>query len=45
MDGANTINSVSLRPANKDDLPTIETWLNKDYIKKWYEEPEESKEV
>ena len=35
------IDSVSLRAANKDDLPIIEIWLNKDYIKKWYGWPEE----
>lgn len=34
-------NMLSLRPVNKQDLPTIEVWLNKDYIKKWYGEPEE----
>ncbi len=34
-------NMVSLRQLNKDDFITIETWLNKGYIKKWYGDPEE----
>ena len=34
-------NMISLRPTNKDDFPIIEVWLNKEYIKKWYGEPEE----
>ena len=34
-------NMISLRPANKDDFNVIEVWLNKEYIKKWYGEPEE----
>lgn len=34
-------NMLSLRPVNKQDFPTIEAWLNKDYIKKWYGEPDE----
>jgi RimJ/RimL family protein N-acetyltransferase len=33
--------NVFLRPANKEDFAQIEIWLNKDYIKKWYGEPEE----
>lgn len=32
---------VSLRHVTPQDFPTIERWLNKDYIKKWYGEPEE----
>ncbi|MBF4695256.1 GNAT family N-acetyltransferase [Fusibacter ferrireducens] len=32
---------LSLRPVNKQDFSTIEVWLNKDYIKKWYGEPSE----
>lgn len=35
-------NMISLRSAkNSDLLTTIEAWFNKDYIKKWYREPEE----
>lgn len=34
-------NMISLRSAQKSDLSTIEAWLNKDYIKKWYGEAEE----
>ena len=34
-------NMISLRPAAKCDLPLIRIWLNKDYIKKWYGEPDE----
>lgn len=34
-------NMLSLRPIKKEDFSVIEEWLNKDYIKKWYGEPEE----
>lgn len=34
-------NMISLRSVNQDDLAIIEVWLNKDYIKKWYGNPEE----
>lgn len=34
-------NMISLRPSNKYDFPILEAWLNKEYIKKWYGEPEE----
>lgn len=30
-----------LRRANASDLPMLEVWLNKDYIKQWYGAPEE----
>lgn len=33
--------NVFLRPAKAADYPLIETWLHKEYIKKWYGEPEE----
>lgn len=45
--GINTLNNnieknmLSLRMASKDDLSIIKVWLNKEYIKKWYGEPEE----
>lgn len=32
---------ISLRPASESDFSIIETWLHKEYIKKWYGEPEE----
>lgn len=32
---------ISLRQANREDISILEVWLNKDYIKKWYGEPEE----
>ncbi len=32
---------IYLRPSNKEDFFCIETWLNKEYIKRWYGEPEE----
>lgn len=34
-------NMISLRSSNKYDFPILEAWLNKEYIKKWYGEPEE----
>lgn len=34
-------NLITLRQATKKDFPIIEVWLNKEYIKKWYGEPEE----
>ncbi|WP_085833781.1 GNAT family N-acetyltransferase [Clostridium merdae] len=34
-------NVISLRSVKKSDLLAIEVWLNKDYIQKWYGEPEE----
>lgn len=33
--------TITLRLANEVDLLLIETWLHKEYIKKWYGEPEE----
>lgn len=41
MIGTLNKNLISLRPATKEDFSLIEMWLNKDYIKKWYGEPEE----
>jgi RimJ/RimL family protein N-acetyltransferase len=40
---SNSINesNVFLRPATKRDFEQIEIWLNKDYIRRWYGEPEE----
>lgn len=32
---------ISLRSANEADFPLIGTWLHKEYIKKWYGDPEE----
>lgn len=32
---------VALRPLIKSDFALVETWLNKDYIKKWLGDPEE----
>lgn len=33
--------NISLRLATPHDFATIETWLNKEYIKQWYGDPEE----
>lgn len=32
---------ITLRPFNDEDVPLLTTCLNKDYILKWYHEPEE----
>lgn len=32
---------ITLRPVEKTDMNLLSTWLNKDYIKKWYGDPEE----
>jgi RimJ/RimL family protein N-acetyltransferase len=41
MDETINKSNVFLRPAGAGDYRQIETWLGKDYIKKWYGEPEE----
>jgi len=33
--------SMILRKCTDNDISTIETWLNKEYIKKWYGDPNE----
>jgi RimJ/RimL family protein N-acetyltransferase len=32
---------ITLRPISDEDIMLLTTWLNKDYILKWYQEPEE----
>lgn len=32
---------ITLRPLREEDVTLLTTWLNKDYILKWYHEPEE----
>jgi len=32
---------ISLRPVDSNDFAVIETWLSKEYIKKWYGDPAE----
>ncbi|KAB1439486.1 GNAT family N-acetyltransferase [Candidatus Galacturonibacter soehngenii] len=41
MSGIIDKNEISLRQANRKDISILEVWLNKDYIKKWYGEPDE----
>ncbi|MGI6153365.1 MAG: GNAT family N-acetyltransferase [Christensenellaceae bacterium] len=31
---------IFLRPLEDSDIPQLTEWLNKDYIKKWYHDPE-----
>ncbi len=35
-----TSENLTLRPVSDKDLPLLRTWLNKDYILKWYEDIE-----
>jgi RimJ/RimL family protein N-acetyltransferase len=35
------VNSLILKPLEDRDLPLVKEWLYKDYIKKWYDDPEE----
>lgn len=32
---------INLRILTDEDIPLLTTWLNKEYIKKWYHEPED----
>lgn len=32
---------IALRPINDEDIMLLTTWLNKEYILKWYHEPDE----
>ena len=34
------MNKISLRNLVDADIPLLTTWLNKEYIRKWYHEPE-----
>ena len=35
------MNNLILKPIENKDIKLIEGWLNKEYIKKWYENPKE----
>jgi len=35
------LNNLILQPIEDKDIDLMEIWLNKEYIKKWYNEPEE----
>lgn len=32
---------ITLRPVEDEDIRLLTAWLNKEYIRKWYHDPEE----